>query len=207
MVRLANAFRVRDDVSLLPRLEPHWATSRAARKGLAADVRNRYIQRSPKGPAQKERRMATRQIKMPVKDNSEQEVEEVFSQRDICSKSTGKRRVPTRPPKPLRRRLWSSKSIIRLCRYRFTTASITRTRWSRRRPPNHDEVPQLPWVTLEPLALSPRDADPYLSISEPSLSRLISAKKIEAARTARARSSMWLRSPRRSALQDPDREP
>ena len=31
--------------------------------------------------AQKVRRMATRQIKMPVKDNSEQEVEEVFSQR------------------------------------------------------------------------------------------------------------------------------
>jgi hypothetical protein len=31
--------------------------------------------------AQKERRMATRQIKMPVKDNSDQEVEEVFSQR------------------------------------------------------------------------------------------------------------------------------
>jgi hypothetical protein len=31
--------------------------------------------------AQKERRMATRQIKMPVKENSEQEVEEVFSQR------------------------------------------------------------------------------------------------------------------------------
>jgi len=29
----------------------------------------------------KEQRMATRQIKMPVKDNSEQEVEEVFSQR------------------------------------------------------------------------------------------------------------------------------
>jgi hypothetical protein len=28
-----------------------------------------------------EQRMATRQIKMPVKDNSEQEVEEVFSQR------------------------------------------------------------------------------------------------------------------------------
>ena len=41
-------------------------------------------------------------------------------------------------------------------------------------------MPQLPWVTLEPLALSPRDADAYLSISEPSLSRLISAKKIEA---------------------------
>jgi hypothetical protein len=31
--------------------------------------------------AQKERRMATRQIKMPVKDNSVQEVEEPFSQR------------------------------------------------------------------------------------------------------------------------------
>jgi hypothetical protein len=31
--------------------------------------------------AQKERRMATRQIKMPVKDNSAQEVEEPFSQR------------------------------------------------------------------------------------------------------------------------------
>jgi hypothetical protein len=29
----------------------------------------------------KERRMATRQMKMPVKDNSEREVEEVFSQR------------------------------------------------------------------------------------------------------------------------------
>jgi hypothetical protein len=54
---------------------------RVARKGLAADVRNRYIRRSPKGHAQKERPMATRQIKMPVKDNSEQEVEEVFSQR------------------------------------------------------------------------------------------------------------------------------
>jgi hypothetical protein len=54
---------------------------RAARKGLAADARNRYIRRSPKGHAQKERRMATRQIKMPVKDNSEQEVEEGFSQR------------------------------------------------------------------------------------------------------------------------------
>jgi hypothetical protein len=53
---------------------------RAARKGLAADVRNRYIQKSPKGHGQKERRMATRQIKMPVKDNSD-EVEEVFSQR------------------------------------------------------------------------------------------------------------------------------
>jgi hypothetical protein len=31
--------------------------------------------------AQKEPLMATRQIKMPVKDNSEQDVEEVFSQR------------------------------------------------------------------------------------------------------------------------------
>jgi hypothetical protein len=49
---------------------------------LAADVRNRYIRRSPQRKhAQKERRMATRQIKMPVKNNSEQEVEEVFSQR------------------------------------------------------------------------------------------------------------------------------
>ncbi len=35
----------------------------------------------PKDMAQKERRMATRQIKKPVKDNSEQEVEEGFSQR------------------------------------------------------------------------------------------------------------------------------
>jgi hypothetical protein len=34
----------------------------------------------PKGHAKKERQMATRQIKMPVKDNLE-EVEEVFSQR------------------------------------------------------------------------------------------------------------------------------
>jgi len=34
--------------------------------------------------------------------------------------------------------------------------------------------------TLEPPALSPRDADAYLSISKGSLSRLISAKKIEA---------------------------
>jgi hypothetical protein len=31
--------------------------------------------------AQKKRRMATRQIKMPARDNSEQEVEEMFSQR------------------------------------------------------------------------------------------------------------------------------
>jgi hypothetical protein len=112
----------------------------------------------PIGHGPKERRMATRQIKMPVKDNSEQEVEEVFSQRpnaaDICSKSTGKRRAPTRPPKPLKRLLCSSKRIIRSCWCRSTTASITRTRWSRRRPPNHDEVPHLPWVTLEPLVLS-----------------------------------------------------
>jgi hypothetical protein len=35
------------------------------------------------------------------------------------------------------------KRIIRSCRCRFTTASITRTRWSRRRPPRHDEVLQL----------------------------------------------------------------
>jgi hypothetical protein len=34
--------------------------------------------------------------------------------------------------------------------------------------------------TLEPLALLPCDADAYLSISKRSLSRLISAKKIEA---------------------------
>jgi hypothetical protein len=34
--------------------------------------------------------------------------------------------------------------------------------------------------TLEPLALSLRDADGYLSSSKRSLSRLISAKKIEA---------------------------
>jgi hypothetical protein len=54
---------------------------RAKRIGLAAAVHNRYIRRSPKGHAQKEQRMATRQIKMPVKDNSEQEAEEVFSQR------------------------------------------------------------------------------------------------------------------------------
>jgi hypothetical protein len=31
--------------------------------------------------AQKKRRMATRQIKMPARDNSEQEVEKMFSQR------------------------------------------------------------------------------------------------------------------------------
>jgi hypothetical protein len=55
---------------------------RAARKGLAAHVRNRYIQTiSPIGHGPKGAGMATRQIKMPVKDNSEQEVEEVFSQR------------------------------------------------------------------------------------------------------------------------------
>jgi hypothetical protein len=35
----------------------------------------------PKGHLRKEERMATRQIKMPVKDNSEQEIEEVPSQR------------------------------------------------------------------------------------------------------------------------------
>jgi hypothetical protein len=40
-----------------------------------------YRRSPPEDMAQKERRMATRQIKMPVKDNSEQEVEEVFSQR------------------------------------------------------------------------------------------------------------------------------
>jgi excisionase family DNA binding protein len=34
--------------------------------------------------------------------------------------------------------------------------------------------------TLEPLALSPRDAAQFLSISKRSLSRLIAAKKIEA---------------------------
>jgi excisionase family DNA binding protein len=34
--------------------------------------------------------------------------------------------------------------------------------------------------TLEPLALSPRDAAAYLSISKRTLSRLIAAKKIEA---------------------------
>jgi hypothetical protein len=35
----------------------------------------------PKDTLEKERRMTTQQIKMPVKDNSEREVEEVFSQR------------------------------------------------------------------------------------------------------------------------------
>jgi hypothetical protein len=49
--------------------------------GLAANVRVRYTQRSPKEIFKKEQRMATRQIKMPVKDNSEQEVGEVPSQR------------------------------------------------------------------------------------------------------------------------------
>src|SRR5579863_2778924 len=34
----------------------------------------------PKDMTKKEQRMATRQMKMPVKDNSEQEVDEVFSQ-------------------------------------------------------------------------------------------------------------------------------
>lgn len=44
--------------------------------------------------SQREKRMAMRQIKMPVKDGSEQEVEEVLSQRKrpergrFCSKST-----------------------------------------------------------------------------------------------------------------------
>jgi hypothetical protein len=45
--------------------------------------------------------------------------------------------------------------------------------------------------------LSLRDADAYLSISEPSLSRLIPPRRSKPGRTARARSSMWLCSPRR----------
>jgi hypothetical protein len=48
--------------------------------GLAADVRNRHINKFPQDMTKKEPQMATRQMKMPVKDNSEQEVEEVFSQ-------------------------------------------------------------------------------------------------------------------------------
>ena len=120
--------------------------------------------------------MATRQIKMPVKDNSEQEVvDEVFSQRKRPERGRYLLQVDRQTKgsyttsETAQAAALVIKKNFRLCGCRFTTASITRTRWSRRRPPNHDEVPRLPSVTLEPLALSPRDADAYLSIGEPSL--------------------------------------
>ena len=49
-------------------------------------------------------------------------------------------------------------------------------------------------TALEPLALSPREAAAFLSISKRSLSRLIRAGKLKPARLARAHSSMLLRS-------------
>jgi hypothetical protein len=50
---------------------------RTVRITLAVGAPNPYIRTFPT----KEQRMAPRQIKMPVKDDSEKEVEEVFSQR------------------------------------------------------------------------------------------------------------------------------
>jgi hypothetical protein len=77
--------------------------------------------------------MATRQIKMPQRDGSEDEIEEaphsVSGQRavGICSKWIGKRKVPIRQRKPLKRRRWSSRRAIRSCRCRCMTVSAT---WS-----------------------------------------------------------------------------
>ena len=103
--------------------------------------------------------MATRQIKMPVKDNSEQEVEEVFSQRKRPERGRYLLQVDrqTKGSYTTSETAQAAALVIKknypIVQVRFTTASITRTHWSRRRPRNRDEIPQLPWVTLEPLAL------------------------------------------------------
>ena len=74
--------------------------------------------------------MASRQMKMPVKDDAEKspEAEDVFSQRrrpegaGTCSRSTGKPRAHTRHRMPLNRRLWRSRRGIRSFRCRSTDA-------------------------------------------------------------------------------------
>ena len=45
--------------------------------------------------------------------------------------------------------------------------------------------------TLEPIALSPRDAAAFLGISKRTMSRLISSRKIAARKAGLQRSSMW----------------
>jgi hypothetical protein len=62
---------------MLSSCEPPGPVPEAGKKRLAAGVRTHYIGAFPT----QERFMASRQIKMPVKDDSEKDVDDVFSQR------------------------------------------------------------------------------------------------------------------------------
>ena len=100
--------------------------------------------------------MATRQITMPVKDNSEQEAEEVFSQRKRpergryllqVDRQTKGSYTTSETAQAAALVIKKNYPIVQVSVYDSVDNSNTR---SRRRPRNHDEVPQLPWVTLEP---------------------------------------------------------
>ena len=84
-------------------------------------------------------RMAPRQMKMPVKDNTDKEPRNrspnASGRRadDICSRWIGRQRAPTKHRKPLTRRGSKSRQVIQSFKCRFMTASITRTpSWSYR---------------------------------------------------------------------------
>ena len=104
---------------------------------LAVEVPGPHLRSSP----QMEHQAAPRQIKMPVKINSDTEAEEIFSNAsglraaDICSKLIGRLRVPTRHPRPLNQRRWRSRQNIRSFKCRFMIASRTRIGWSNYREP------------------------------------------------------------------------
>jgi hypothetical protein len=88
--------------------------------------------------------MARRQIKKPRKDGSENEIDEAPSQHPraesagICSRWIGKRKALIRQRKPLTRGRRSSRRVIRPCRCRCMTVSVTRTHWWSCRSPHVD---------------------------------------------------------------------